>query len=238
MVFALLSRQPPRNEESEMKTPLGGTWAERGILAFAGAVGTVLLTAAPAAALPIISEAFYDAVGSDTGQSFVELYGAPGTDLTGFSVEGINGSNGAVTDSVALSGLIPADGIFVLASDLGDGTTLVENPDLIELFDFQNGPDSIVLMLGESVVDALGYGVFDVGEVFAGEGAPAEDPPAGWSLARVFANVDSDDNATDFAALETPTPGSAAFAVPEPSAAPLLAGGLIVLARLRRSRGA
>jgi hypothetical protein len=88
---------------------------------------------------PLISEVFYDAVGSDTGQSFVELYGAPGTDLAGFAVEGINGSNGAVTDSVALSGLIPADGIFVLASDQGDGTTLVENADLIGLFDFQNG---------------------------------------------------------------------------------------------------
>jgi hypothetical protein len=191
-----------------------------------------------AAALPLISEVFYDAVGSDTGQSFVELYGAPGTDLTGFTVEGINGSNGAVTDSVALSGLIPADGIFVLADDQGDGTTLVENADLIGMFDFQNGPDSIVLMLGESDVDAVGYGVFDVGEVFAGEGTPAEDPPAGWSLARVFADVDTDDNALDFVALETPTPGSAAFAVPEPSAGPLLAGGLLLLGGLRRRRAA
>jgi hypothetical protein len=90
-------------------------------------------------------------------------------------------------------------------------------------------------MLGESVVDALGYGVFDVGEIFAGEGSPADDPPAGWSLARVFADVDTDDNSADFVALETPTPGSAAFAVvPEPSAGPLLAGGLLALARLRR----
>ena len=92
-----------------------------------------------AAALPLISEVLYDAVGSDTGQSFVELYGTPGTDLTGFVVEGINGSNGAVTDSVALSGLIPADGFFVLADDQGDGTTLVQNADLIGRFDFQNG---------------------------------------------------------------------------------------------------
>ena len=191
-----------------------------------------------AAALPLISEVFYDAVGTDAGQSFVEIYGTPGTDLTGFTVEGINGSNGSVTDSVALSGLIPADGIFVLADDQGDGTTLVENADLIGQFDFQNGPDSIVLMLGESAVDAVGYGVFDVGEVFAGEGAPAEDPPAGWSLARAFANVDTDDNAVDFVALETPTPGSAAFAVPEPSAGPLLAGGLLLLGAARRRRAA
>ena len=77
-----------------------------------------------AVALPLLSEVLYDAVGSDNGQSFVELYGASGTDLTGFTVEGINGSNGAVTDSIALSGLIPADGFFVLADDLGDGATL------------------------------------------------------------------------------------------------------------------
>jgi hypothetical protein len=93
----------------------------------------------PATALPLISEVFYDAVGTDTGQSFVELYGTPGTDLTGFTIEGINGSNGDVTDSIALSGLIPPDGIFVLADDQGDGTTLVENADLLGSFDFQNG---------------------------------------------------------------------------------------------------
>ena len=97
-----------------------------------------------AAALPLIAEVFYDAVGSDDGQSFVELYGTPGMDLAGFTVEGINGANGAVTDSVMLSGLIPLDGFFVVADDRGDGTTLVANADLILDFDFQNGPDSSV----------------------------------------------------------------------------------------------
>ena len=78
----------------------------------------LLLGGLPAltAALPLISEVFYDAVGSDNGQSFVELYGVPGTDLAGFVVEGINGSGGAVTDQVALSGLIPADGCVASSS--------------------------------------------------------------------------------------------------------------------------
>jgi hypothetical protein len=84
-----------------------------------------------------------DAGGSDTGKPFVELYGTPGTDLTGLFVEGINGSNGAATDSVALSGLIPPDRLFVLADDQGDETTLVEDADLIGRFDFQNGPDFV-----------------------------------------------------------------------------------------------
>jgi hypothetical protein len=92
-----------------------------------------------AAALPLISEVFYDAVGSDDGQSFVELYGTPGTDLSGLTIEGINGTGGAVTHSIALSGLIPADGLFVLADTFSGGGTAVANADLLASFDFQNG---------------------------------------------------------------------------------------------------
>jgi hypothetical protein len=81
--------------------------------------------AAPLAAraLPLISELYYDAVGTDDGQSFVELYGLPGTDLTGLLVQGINGTGGTVTDTIALSGVIPADGLFVIADGFTDGTT-------------------------------------------------------------------------------------------------------------------
>ena len=83
-----------------------------------------------------------------------------------------------------------------------------------------------------SVLDALGYGVFAVGEVFAGEGAPAVDPAAGASLARRFADVDTGDNAADFIALAAPTPGSAPLsAVPEPGERHAARGGP------RRARG-
>ena len=107
-------------------------------------------------------------------------------------------------------------------------------------FDFQNGPDSVVLRdaLGE-VRDALGYGVFGVDDVFAGEGTAAPDPAAGSSLARLFANVDTGDNAVDFAASAMPTPGAADFAVvPEPGTPLLMGLGLIGLATgARRTRG-
>ena len=189
-------------------------------------------------ALPIISEVFYDATGSDNGLSFVELYGAPGASIDGLLLEGVNGSNGAITPSIMLSGVIPADGLFVVADDSGDGTTFVTGADLILNFDFQNGPDSIVLRDAGGVLDAVGYGSFAVGEIFAGEGSPAPDAPADASLARLFANVDTDDNLADFA-VAVPTPGSAPLAaVPEPSTALLLGGGLAALARAGRRRRA
>ena len=116
------------------------------------------------------------------------------TNLEGLTIEGINGSGGGVTVNLALSGVIPADGIFVLADDGGGGVSSVVGADQILNFDFQNGPDSILLRDGDTVLDALGYGVFDGGEVFAGEASPAPDPPAGSSLARHFADIDTDDS--------------------------------------------
>ena len=196
----------------------------------------VLLSGVPstASALPLISEVFYDAVGSDDGQSFVELSGTPGMDLTGLTIEGINGSNGAVTHSIALSGLISADGIFVLADTFSGGGTAVPDADLLAAFDFQNGPDSVVLRDEFGVIDALGYGVFVVGDFFAGEGNAAPDGPAGSSLARVFADFDSDDNALDFELLAEPTPGSAVFSVPEASTGVLFSSALVATLFARR----
>ena len=194
-----------------------------------------LLGTAQATALPVLSEVFYDAVGSDDGFVFVEIHGEAGTNLDGLTVEGINGSGGSVTVSLALAGVIPADGLYVLADDAGGGVSSVPGADQLLNFDFQNGPDSILLRDGETVLDAVGYGVFDGGEVFAGEGSPAADPPAGSSLARRFADIDSGDNAADFVVLELPTPGSAPLSgIPEPSSALLLTLGLLGLARIGR----
>ena len=191
-----------------------------------------------ALATPLISELLYDAVGSDDAQSFVELSGVPGTLLDGMTLEGVNGSGGGIGPVVMLSGVIAADGLFVVADMASDGTTLVPFADLLANFDFQNGPDSVVLRAGDgSVLDALAYGSFSAGDVFAGEGVAAPDPSAGSSLARVFADLDSDDNSVDFAVLMAPTPGAAEFAaVPEPSTASLLLAGLAGLTLVGRRR--
>jgi len=186
--------------------------------------------AVPAGALPLLSEVYYDAVGSDDGRGFVELVGAPGTVIDGWVVEGINGAGGGVAGSVVLAGVIPADGIFVVADGRADGSSDVAFADQIADFDFQNGPDSILLRDGAKLLDAVGYGVFAPGDVFAGEGAPAPDPGAGASIFRLVADVDTGDNATDWGS-GAPTPGRATR-VPEP-----LEGALLLLVgwRLRRT---
>jgi hypothetical protein len=200
----------------------------------ATALGLGSLLALPAHAVQI-SELLYDAVGNDNGTVFVELWGAPGTSLDGWHLEGVNGADGAIGPTVTLSGQIAADGFFVVA-DSDAGATQVANADLLANFDFQNGPDSVVLRdaLG-NVLDALGYGVFGAAEIFAGEGQPAPDGLAGQSLARIFANRDTNDNAADFALLDIPTPGSGPLAVPEPGAlAPLaLFVAALCVSRLR-----
>jgi hypothetical protein len=197
------------------------------------ALALALLVAGPALALPVLSEVFYDAAGADDGQSFVELYGAPGASLAGLVIEGVNGADGSITHTLTLSGSFAADGLFVVADRTSAGTTQVVDADLLLDFDFQNGPDAVVLRSAAGVLDALGFGAFGASDVNAGEGGAAVDPPAGESVARRFANVDTNDNAADFVA-GAPTPGAAPVALPEPAAAALLGLGLAGLLRAGR----
>lgn len=201
------------------------------VLGLAGAILTPGVHAAT-----VISEALYDAVGSDNGNVFVEVYGTPGAALDGLSLEGVNGSDGSVYLTLPLSGVIPGDGVFVVADDAGDGSSLVGNVDLVVNMDFQNGPDSIVLRDADGILDALGYGDFS-GGVFAGEGGAAPDAPAGSSLARIDPLADSGDNLSDFTVLDMPTPGSVPVsAVPLPPALALFLsgiGGLLAVSRRR-----
>ena len=195
----------------------------------------VMTPLAQAKAQTIISELLYDAAGTDSGQVFVELYGTPGTLVDGLFLDGINGSDGSVYLTVALTGVIGSDGVFVIGDDDGNGSTLVNNADLVADVDFQNGPDSIVLRDASGVLDALGYGDFS-SAVFAGEGNAAADVVGGWSLARTVL-LDSDDNAVDFTGLDTPTPGSVPLsAVPVPPALALFLSGILGLAGVSRRK--
>ncbi len=197
----------------------------------------LLLGAAEAGATPLLSEVYYDAIGSDDGQSFIEVYGAPGTSLAGLTIEGINGAGGGVTNTLSLSGTIGASGLFVIADSLtGSSSTSVANPDLILDFDFQNGPDSVVLRDASGILDAVGYGAFAAGDIFAGEGSPSVDPAPGNSIARRFADIDTNDNAADWLG-GAPTPGAAPRSVPEANGLALLgvAGAFLLCRRMSRA---
>ena len=91
----------------------------------------------PAAANVFFNEFHYDNAGGDVGER-IELAGAAGTDLTGWSIVFYNGNGGGVYGSIALSGVIADE-------DDGFGTVAFDATGL------QNGPPD-----GFALVDADG----------------------------------------------------------------------------------
>lgn len=164
----------------------------------------------------MIHELLYDAAGSDTdGNEFVELYGEAGTEISGYKVVFVNGADGQATETVELpeGAIIPGDGIFLIADARTgqEGVSNIAGAALIDNFDPQNGPDCAQLIDDQGgLVDALGYGTplpalaADGNSCF--EGTAAAKAGSGQSLSRT-AGADTDDNAADFIAQATPTPG-------------------------------
>ena len=183
-----------------------------------------LLSASALSAQVVINEVCYDGPGSDDGQTFVEIYGPAGTDVSGWELvayEG-NGTENNEDFTFPAGTLIPNDGngfgCLVVADQQGSsGTTLVANADFIAPSDFdpENGGDTFVLInAGGTVVDAVGYGNVSgsnpatsgraAGQNFF-EGTPTFDPFPPNCIARTN-GVDTDDNLTDFD-VSFPTPG-------------------------------
>jgi hypothetical protein len=181
----------------------------------------VLATAVPAQVM--LNEILYDTQGNDDPNLlYTEIYGPPGTDLTGWSLVGINGNGGAEYRTVTLQGGIPADGYFVVGN-----TSSVPNVDFVcggamgAGVDWQNAGstsgddcDGIDLRNASGVtVDHLCYGVCATPGGCIGEGGTnAPDPyPTGGvnkAIARIPDHSDTDNNGVDWVVSETLTPGA------------------------------
>lgn len=194
----------------------------------------------PCSATPVIQEVFYDQVGSDGSAVFTEIYGAANFSLDGWRLDAINGSNNSVYRSIDLSGaIIPTDGLLLISTTSAD-SVLASMSDFTANVDWQNGPDSLLLINNLGVIiDAIQYGLTSF--TLRGEGIASEDVNAGFSLSRSFAGLDTNNNLIDFKKGD-PTPGfaeplkSAVLNVPVGSTTSLLFLGLLLVMVIHRKR--
>lgn len=199
------------------------------------AAAAVTALASFADAQVFINELYYDAAGTDGGKTFIEIYGPPGIDLTGWELRSMEGTAnqtpglgcGNLNQTGAIifpsGSIIGADGFFVVADGEG-GVTQVTcppshnggAPDLIvENADFENGPDEALQLVipGGFVLDAVQMTatvppcVTDVLGNVMGYGNPTPDVPGGFSLERYPAGFNTGDNFNDFRTQGFPSPG-------------------------------
>jgi hypothetical protein len=193
--------------------------------------GQAACEAAPTSGTVVINEIFYDPVGSDVRTSsssassptFIELKGTPGMDISGFSVELINGSNGTPYNTFVLASSTTLDGngfaVLAMEVSVADSYMSFAAPSYTNVYyvlteyapgtdALQNGQDNVVLKDASSTpVDAVGYGDFSAApQHFAGEGSAVATTISGRSLGRVPGAADTDDNSADFVSFY-PTPG-------------------------------
>ncbi|HTO90277.1 MAG TPA: hypothetical protein VMJ70_04035 [Candidatus Sulfotelmatobacter sp.] len=152
----------------------------------------------------IVTEVFYDAIGDDTGNEFVELFNptAATLSLAGARLEAGDGA-GPDRWSLRWSGTgedsIPAGARFVIG-----GARVSPAPQRLVVLDLQNGPDAVRMVWPDGASEVVGYGALAYPEYSCG--APAADVAAGLSLSRMPDDADLGSNALDFRAA-APSPG-------------------------------
>jgi hypothetical protein len=167
----------------------------------------------------VINEVDYDQPDTDSAE-FIELYngGANAVDVTGYELLLVNGSGGAIYETITLSGSLPSQGFLVV----GSATVNAPGAALTEEFssasnNVQNGsPDAVVLTDGSAVIDFLSYeGTIDNANLgsygtltLTGSSLEDTNGEAG-SLSRKVDGADTDDDAADWHFVTTPTPGAA-----------------------------
>lgn len=181
--------------------------------------------AAPGPPLLVINEIDYDQPGTDSAE-FIEIknVGSGAAALGGVSIELVNGSGGAVYQTIALPAVnLAAGGFFVVCAnaatvaicdlDVSPDTNLIQN----------GAPDAARLLFEGAVLDAVSY-EGEVAGAVEGLGAVADSGAAGEDfkgISRLPDGADSGDNSADFAfvcitpgAANTPTTSGCSFGGP------------------------
>jgi len=159
----------------------------------------------------VINEIDYDQPSTDTAE-FVEILNASASsaDLTGWTLQLVNGNGGSVYNNIDLSGLsiAPGDYLVVCAN-----AATVANCDLDATPDtnfVQNGaPDAVALLFDGVVRDAVSYEGDTVAPYTEGSGAGLLDDPSGTgSISRCPNGTDTNQNNVDLVFTTTITPGA------------------------------
>lgn len=177
---------------------------------------------------PFINEIHYDNAGSDVDEG-IEIAGAAGASLAGFSLVFYNGTSGAPYATLGLDGALPdeRDGFGALFFAAGalqngapDGVALVD--DLGDVLQFLSYEGAFVATAGAAAgLASVDIGVFEDG-----------DTPVGWSLQLTGTGRARDDfawampRASSYGAINT---GQSFAVVPLPPALALFGGALVAL---------
>ena len=195
-----------------------------------------LVVAAPAAyaASPTVVVAEVYGGGGNSGATlrsdFVELFNRASTpvDLTGWKVSYWSAA-GTTASSTLLSGTIAAGGRYLVkeADGANTGATALPIPDAIGTLTMSASAGRVAVVdAAGAIVDLVGYG--STATFFEGSG-PAPGTTNSTSVSRIDACVDTDQNATDFAAgapspaNSTTTPQTCTIAPPPPNPAETIA---------------
>ena len=174
------------------------------VCATPGSANSTDTSSCPSVAPPnlLINEIDYDQPGGDTAE-FVEIVnnGLGDVDLSGITLELVNGSNGSPYDSFPLPSVTLAGGdYFVVCSN----AATVANCDLDVLSSIQNGaPDAVALVSAGTVLDTVSYEGDTAAPYTEGSGAGLADAGTPGQdfrgIGRFPDGADSNQNNVDFA---------------------------------------
>jgi len=149
----------------------------------------------------LISEVYYDSLGSETGGEAVELYNSLATevDISGYVLKT---ASSAADATLPENAIIPAKGFYLIADkgfSTGKDFPYMPDADYEDAITLKNTDGGVALLdTGGSILDAVGWGDAANIDPSLFEGTPAPIGKAGESLQRDLSKSDTNNNLADF----------------------------------------